>query len=527
MNFAFTSTNLLPLLLITVGCIWFAAGMVRRYRGESFAMALPALAFLIGAVASRFFVDQESGLWSVLLSILRDLGMGMILGGIQLYARKTHPRVMIVPGILLMVLYVLLVTGTIGIKYGVQGFNQLFSRQSSASLQHSATGLVGDFATVLVELGPDDDIQELDNTLNSFQATSERLFPSVSLEEDADIAQYFAVRVSQANTQALLDALAKDSENVDATSLDQPIALFEPIASQQSQRPAKGTVRPNDPHLDAQWHLTQIDALSALATLRDSKPRRKATLAIIDTGVDGEHEDLKEAFADSPAADDKNGHGTHCAGIAGAVANNDKGVASLNWEGKWVTIKGFRGLERNGIGTDLAISRAIIAATEAGADVISLSLGRRSLFPVPILKQAVEYALNNNVVVVVAAGNDNQSADSYVPANIPGVITVTATQPDNHKTSFSNTAGKLTQVLAAPGQDIFSSLPNGQYKAQSGTSMAAPLVAGLAAILKAMNPDLSPSAIYQQLKQSATDAPDALSTGKIINAAKAIQRARS
>ena len=275
----------------------------------------------------------------------------------------------------------------------------------------------------------------------------------------------------------------------------------------------------------AQWHLKQTRLDDALSILNKSDGE-EIRVAVIDTGVDKDHPDLKDVLVEgynaidgSSNTDDKNGHGTHCAGIIAGQANSAKsarGVAS----GAKVKIIPIKVLGDNGSGSSDAIDKGIRWAVEKGrADVISMSLGGGLEFKDvqkagglnnPILKEAID----KGVVVIVAAGNEscalggkcsqpgfltdtNYKEYTVVPCSQEGTICVGATDPNEALAKYSNfssqkSANYRTQAdVNAPGTMIYSTWPveQGSYKAISGTSMATPYVAGVVALLKANAPD--------------------------------------
>jgi len=240
------------------------------------------------------------------------------------------------------------------------------------------------------------------------------------------------------------------------------------------------------------------------------------TVAVVDTGIYYNHEDLAgRAFSgydfinnDSDASDD-NGHGTHVAGIIGAKTNNTKGVAGVDWNCRLMAVKC---LSYDGWGTDTEISNGIIYAVDNGADVINMSLGSYS--DSSLIADAVSYASTSEVVIVAAAGNSNVSAKVY-PAGYDDVLAVAAIGPEDIKTNYSN-YGTWVDV-SAPGGDgpstytryilstYTSSEGTDRYAWLYGTSMAAPFVSGLAALLKAQNPSWTKSQIDEQIKSYSDD----------------------
>ncbi|KEK23456.1 S8 family peptidase [Bacillus gaemokensis] len=236
---------------------------------------------------------------------------------------------------------------------------------------------------------------------------------------------------------------------------------------------------PNDPYFNSQYGLQKIQAPQAWDSQR-SDPGVK--VAIIDTGVQGSHPDLASKviyghdYVDNDSqSDDGNGHGTHCAGIAGALTNNNVGIAGVAPQS---SIYAVRVLDNQGSGTLDAVAQGIREAADSGAKVISLSLGASS--GGTALQQAVQYAWNKGAVIVAAAGNAGNTKPNY-PAYYNEVISVASTDRSDRKSSFSN-YGNWVDV-AAPGSSIYSTYKGSAYQTLSGTSMATPHVAGVAALL--------------------------------------------
>ncbi len=382
-------------------------------------------------------------------------------------------------------------------------------------------------SALLVELGEDDDIAEIWHILEQHGAKFERAFPSVTLEDDADLAQVYLVwkpgRVAIELLRKLRDALLADTENVDFVETNRSVALLPPVET--GSNPDTGRIVggiANDPLTDSQWALRAARITEAHELLSAQKPTRKAVVAILDTGVDARHEDIRGTFLASPAPDDAHGHGTHCAGIAGAATNNGIGIASLNWEGRFVDVASYRALSSSGMGTIESIAQSIIDATTDGADVISMSLGDYAPRPPRVIREAVEFALERDVIVLAAAGNSNQDGAFHMPANIEGVIAVSAIDSGMRKAKFSNTNTALKRPIAAPGVDIMSLVPDGGYGAKSGTSMATPLVAGLIGVMRALDPSLTADEAYQVLVDTGQDVEDSRLVGKVVDAQGAL-----
>jgi len=247
---------------------------------------------------------------------------------------------------------------------------------------------------------------------------------------------------------------------------------------------------PNDPYFNEsyQWGLFKVKAPEAWAITHGS---RSVRIAVLDTGIDRSHPDLaakvvaNKDFTGSGTAKPTNSHGTHVAGIAGAITNNRVGVAGLGYSSSLMDVKV---LGDNGTGYYSWIAQGIVWATDNGADVINLSLGGSS--PSSMLQQAVDYAWKRGVVVVAAAGNDGSSSAFY-PAYYGNCIAVGATDAGDRLSSWSN-RGSWVDV-AAPGT-AYSTKPNNQYGNMGGTSIASPHVAGLAGLVSSVASDTNHNA---------------------------------
>ncbi|MFN6528904.1 S8 family peptidase [Nostoc sp. ChiSLP03a] len=251
-------------------------------------------------------------------------------------------------------------------------------------------------------------------------------------------------------------------------------------------------------------------------------------VAVVDTGVDYNHEDLKNNiwtntkeiagngidddgngyvddtygwnFADQNNNTlDDNGHGTHVSGtIAGE--NNNYGVTGIAYDAKIMPVKA---LDSSGSGSYSSISKGIRYAVDNGANVINLSLGGSSSNHT--LESAINYASSKGVIVVMAAGNDGGSSPEY-PARYASKsgIAVGAVDKNNNLADFSNRSGtNPIAYVTAPGVKIYSSVPNNQYATYSGTSMAAPHVAGIVALMLSANPNLTDAQVRQIVTETA------------------------
>ncbi len=282
----------------------------------------------------------------------------------------------------------------------------------------------------------------------------------------------------------------------------------------------------NDPLANEQWALEAL-RINELQNLISSETvaRKKAKLFILDTGIDASHEDIKDNYISLKKAydQDKQSHGTHCAGIASAVTNNKKGISSMAIDNNRYSVSSIKVLSDSGIGNQKKIIDGIIEAADNGADVISLSLGGRSTDRrQKLYEETVAYANSKGAIVVVAAGNSSMNARGYSPANTPGVIAVAAIDENLNIAKFSNTVEDLSMGIAAPGVNILSTIPGNQYKAYNGTSMATPYVAGLAVLMKSINPSLTTQEIYDLMNTNGRDVMQSKS-GNLIDPVKTVK----
>jgi len=322
-----------------------------------------------------------------------------------------------------------------------------------------------------------------------------------------------------------------DAATVARLRRDPAVAFIERegvVRASEAVRPAPilGFDIPTDPLFASQWHMSRIQVPEAHAI---TLGRPGVRVAIVDTGVDMKHPDLAGhvesvwdfIHQDDDARDD-NGHGTHCAGVV--VAQPD-GVGVLG-VAPGVTVLAVKVLDAEGLGTWSQVAEGIVAAVRRRADVINLSLGApQASFT---LSEAVKFAVGAGVTVVAAAGNENSDVPSY-PASWPGVISVASSNTKDLRSPFSNYGPTIT--LAAPGSKIVSTLRYGEWGEMSGTSMASPHVAGVAALIKSVAPAYTSAQIRERLVATVDDLgvpgrDDQTGAGR-VNAWKAIAGIRS
>lgn len=299
---------------------------------------------------------------------------------------------------------------------------------------------------------------------------------------------------------------------------------------------------PDDSAYPSQWNLPQIAAPAAWDIATDCVA---TVVAIIDSGVDYEHPDLAANMWTNPAEIagdgidndgngylddalgwdfvnddndpmDENGHSTHVAGTIGAVGDNGLGVASLCWAGRIMALRAF---DADGNATVADIIEAMQYARTKGARIVNASYAGADFSQAEY--DMIRLLNSAGILLVVAAGNegvDNDRLPSY-PAgyDLPNIIAVAATDPNDRLASFSN-FGPATVQVAAPGVSIFSTYLNNDYAFGSGTSMAGPHVSGLAALVWSANPDLD----AYQVKGRILDCVDRLAdlSGRLFTAGR-------
>ncbi|MFV0389055.1 MAG: S8 family serine peptidase [Pyrinomonadaceae bacterium] len=358
------------------------------------------------------------------------------------------------------------------------------------------------------------------------------------------------------------------SDLVEYAEPNTELFLDDPVQeSSQASKPAELTNDenlPNDPMLSEQWALNNDGQnggkanadLGAFKAWKKNHGTDEVVVAVLDSGVDYAHEDLVEniwfrpdnipvyqdeelgviddehgynAVENSGDPMDQNGHGTHCAGVIGARGNNEIGVSGINWQ---VQIMPLKFMGRGGFGTTKDAIEAINYAIErkkAGINVRVINASWGSTQYSKALEDSIRAAGKEGILFVAAAGNNSTDNDkrAHYPSNynLPNVVSVAALDRSDSLAGFSNYGAKTVHI-AAPGKDILSTWLDNQYREASGTSMAAPQVAGVAALIVAENPDISVENLRAKLVSSVDKLEflkGKVESGGRLNAAKALQ----
>jgi subtilisin family serine protease len=288
------------------------------------------------------------------------------------------------------------------------------------------------------------------------------------------------------------------------------------VASVTPDWPLEVEAISNDPMVGQQYALRAGNVAEAWS--RAPGRGKGVVVAVIDSGIDLGHPEFEGRVSKTGVniidplkfPQDDHGHGTHCAGIIGAAADNGEGVAGVAPGVTFVPVKIFNS---RGQGGASGVAKGIVNAMTFGPKVMSMSIGIYQWSPV--LEEALQYALDRDCVLVASAGNQNKENDPqyapHLPSTYPGVIEVASSNGDNVRSKYSN-FGKTVSVIA-PGETILSTWPRAGlgptapkgYTTASGTSMAAPFVAGVAALIRGEHPSLKRDEVRRRIEAGARD----------------------
>ena len=289
---------------------------------------------------------------------------------------------------------------------------------------------------------------------------------------------------------------------------------------------------PNDEYYYAQEHYFEIIKLPQ--AWRISRSVRNVAVAVLDSGVQTDHPDLRQnlvlkaynAYDDNEDVEDYDGHGTAVSGIIGAVGNNSRGIAGVAWQGRFLlTIKISHDQTVYLEPVVRAVNYILRNAKKFNIRVVNLSWGgyERS----SILEQLIKKLLAANILVIAAAGNDAVDVRQHplYPAAFKGVLSVAsvAVDPEEGFIDLSDFSNYGNVSIAAPGTDVATTVPGSQYGAASGTSFAAPIVAGAAALYMSKHRGATAKQTFEALRISCTRMPeleDFVNSGCLLNVHK-------
>ncbi|MFH1957858.1 MAG: S8 family serine peptidase [bacterium] len=321
----------------------------------------------------------------------------------------------------------------------------------------------------------------------------------------------------------------------ESETADTVISFFERLEEvlycQENKQRKLFAFTPNDPSYSSQWGLTKAYGINMEDAwdIAGSSGSSSVVIAVIDTGIDYNHEDLKNKMWDGGSAYPNHGydfadndndpeyertsypsedHATHVAGIAAGDLNNGIGIAGVAAKCRIMSVRVLEWSDywSNYTGSDYDIAAGICWAVTNGAKVINMSLGGPEKNPVEM--DACKFAFDNDVFVCASSGNEDSSVGypaAFTTVFAVGAVDNTFTTSGN-KASFSNYGEKLDVV--APGDNILSTVPGDSYDWFDGTSMACPFVAGLAALVLSERPDFGPGDVAEIIRRTASKYPE-------------------
>ncbi len=377
----------------------------------------------------------------------------------------------------------------------------------------------------------------------------------------SDVLNQYSLQETKSFDALGIKVVRPENQN-DVVNIINELNRLESVVYAEPDYSVQALYLPNDTFVSEQWAVNNegqtggsfdadIDAVESWDRYKDGA---NVVVAVIDTGVKYDHEDLVDniwvnpnEIAGNGIDDDNNGyiddihgydfvnsdgdpmddndHGTHCSGILGAKGDNNLGIVGA---AHTANIMGVKFLSAGGSGNTSDAIDAVLYAVDNGAKILSNSWGGGAFSQA--LFDAISYANDHDVLFIAAAGNDssnNDNSPSY-PANydLPNVISVASSDQNDLRSGFSNYG--LSVDLAAPGSDILSSTSDGGYKEYSGTSMATPYVSGAAILIRSNFPELS-ALETKDILLSTVDALDQweglVATGGRLNVSRALEEA--
>ncbi|MDO4731106.1 MAG: S8 family serine peptidase [Clostridia bacterium] len=376
-----------------------------------------------------------------------------------------------------------------------------------ALVKFSNKEISGDNAKILSDLQNSGDYQIVESWSIDTKTQEAKL-----LSDEPCVNNYALVKSDSLSTDELIKNLSSRDD----------IEIAEPNSICKVSSPLT-----NDPDLSLQWHLAgdkESHKVINIESFWDNniKGEKESIVAIIDTGVDYTHEDLKDNMWHNPYKEqglegehgydfanndsypmDDNGHGTHCAGILGAVGNNGIGISGVAQNVSIMALKFLQDDGRGAVSDAISCYEYVIKAKDMGANIVVInnSWGDVKTYS-EILEEIVETAGQKGMLSICAAGNqaNNNDITPEYPSCLNSDYVVSVGNRDYDCTLYENSSyGKKTVDITAPGTAIYSTYKDGSYGYMTGTSMATPVVSGTVALLKQLNKNLTPLQIKEYL----------------------------
>ena len=320
-----------------------------------------------------------------------------------------------------------------------------------------------------------------------------------------DLSSYDFIDINYIDDKTLIldfDSIEKTIKCYDLLKDDPSIEYIEPdIYIDLSEDESVGNSEENTINYIS-WGVERLGIDKYAKYIKDENKENIVTIAVIDTGIDYNHSIFKDKLLysgydfinndDDPYDDNLQGHGTHVAGI---IADSTRELDNI----KILPIKALNSL---GTGTISSLGNSIRYAIDSNVDIINLSLGLANKTHSNLIEELILEAVNSGITVVNAAGNSNSNTMYSCPSHIDEAIIVSSI--DNNNKAYTSNYGPNIDV-AAPGVNIYSSIPGDNYAYKSGTSMAAPYISAIAAMIKLNNPELEPLEIENIIKEYSVD----------------------
>ena len=383
------------------------------------------------------------------------------------------------------------------------------------------------------------------------------------------------VYVIRNNDVSVLEKQLKNHPSVEYTERNyraekSPLPTPVPAPRPPEENKSMNAPQFNDPQVGKIWSFNDASqngvSVNAAYKIHGTTATETITVNVVDTGIDTTHEDLKDVLWKNEGEipgngidDDGNGyvddvygintlvrdsqgratgnnkdthsHGTHVSGTIGAKQNNGIGIAGIASN---VRIMGIRTVPNNSDETDVDVAESFIYAAKNGAKIINCSFGKRSNEGGNLIPETLKYIQDNySVLVIAAAGNDSSDIDrtpTYPASHKSDNLLIVASTSNSGGMSYFSNYGKIGVDVAAPGSSIYSTTPGNRYESMSGTSMASPTTAGVAAEVLSHYPNLTPVQLKQVLMDSVTKVDrfkDKMVAGGRIDLLKALELART